>query len=199
MDKRTIETYTAAASQYAAEWQTQPAPDDMYALLRRYFAPGGMTADVGCGAGRDVAWLVENGFDAMGYDASAGLLEQAAAHYPDLRFRQATLPVLDGVASGTFDNVLCETVIMHLPVLEIGAACARLVDILRPGGVLYLSWRVSRGDSQDRQRDGAGRLYAAFDADLVREGLSGAAILFDSEAVNASSGKRVHRVVARRS
>ncbi|WP_028219891.1 class I SAM-dependent methyltransferase [Paraburkholderia oxyphila] len=195
MDKSTIDTYTNAASRYAEEWQAQPAPDDMYALLKQHFVDGGETADIGCGAGRDVAWLDANGYPAMGYDASTGLLAQAAAHYPHLRFMEAALPELDGVPRGAFDNVLCETVIMHLPVPQISAACARLVDILKPGGVLYLSWRVSEGESQ---RDGAGRLYAAFEADLVRDGLNGAAIVLDSEAVNASSGKCVHRIVARR-
>ncbi|MFD1557000.1 class I SAM-dependent methyltransferase [Paraburkholderia silviterrae] len=195
MDKPTVDTYTDAASRYAEEWRAQPAPDDMYALLGRYFVHGGVTVDIGCGAGRDVAWLDANGYPAVGYDASAGLLAQAAAHYPHLRFMAAALPELDGVSRGAFDNALCETVIMHLPVPQISVACARLVDILKPGGVLYLSWRVSDGESL---RDGAGRLYASFDADIVRDGLNGATIVFDREAINASSGKRVHRIVARR-
>jgi len=195
MDERTIETYSAAAGRFAAEWRDQPPPTDMYALLQRYFIPGGSTADIGCGSGRDVAWLNSNGFPTVGYDAADGLLSQAAADYPSLDFRRAALPALDVIANGTFDNVLCETVIMHLPPAEVTAACARLLDILKPAGVLYLSWRVAEGDSI---RDAAGRLYAAFDPARVRDGLRPADILLDVEDVNLSSGKRVHRVVARR-
>ena len=55
MDKSTVDTYTASAEQYAGEWLEQPAPDDMYERLRRFFKLGGMTADIGCGAGRDTA------------------------------------------------------------------------------------------------------------------------------------------------
>ncbi|GLU33428.1 class I SAM-dependent methyltransferase [Trinickia caryophylli] len=194
MDERTVETYSSHASRYAAEWREQPPPADMYALLQRYFVPGGKTADIGCGAGRDVAWLNGHGFPAVGYDASEGLLAQAAADFPSLVFKRAELPALDVIPSNSFDNVLCETVIMHLPPDEVTQACTRLFDILRPGGTLYLSWRVAESDT----RDAAGRLYAAFDAVRVRDGLRAAELLLDAEAVNASSGKRVHRLIARR-
>ncbi|HUA79633.1 MAG TPA: class I SAM-dependent methyltransferase [Dyella sp.] len=195
MDEQTIETYSTHASRYAAEWREQAPPNDMYALLQRYFTPGGKTADIGCGAGRDVAWLNDHGFPTVGYDAAEGLLAQAAADFPSLVFRRAQLPALDTIASDAYDNVLCETVVMHLPPDEVTQACARLLEILRPKGTLYLSWRVAESASA---RDAAGRLYAAFDAARVRDGLREAEFLLDAEAVNASSGKRVHRLVARR-
>jgi hypothetical protein len=84
---------------------------------------------------------------------------------------------------------------MHLAPSEIAPAVARLMAILRPGGVLYLSWRVTRGVDQ---RDGHGRLYAAFDPGLVHGALAGAVILLDEDAVSASSGKAIHRIVARK-
>jgi 2-polyprenyl-3-methyl-5-hydroxy-6-metoxy-1,4-benzoquinol methylase len=193
MDRTTIDTYTGAAQRYADEWASQPQPDDLYALLKRHFRPGGATADIGCGSGRDVAWLNANGFPAVGYDASEGLIAQASTQYPSFTFRQATLPELSGVANATFDNVLCETVIMHLPPAQVGAACARLVELLKPGGALFLSWRVTEGESV---RDASGRLYSAFEASIVGQALSGTTLALDAAAVNQSSGKRVHRVVA---
>jgi 2-polyprenyl-3-methyl-5-hydroxy-6-metoxy-1,4-benzoquinol methylase len=195
MDEQTIEAYSASASQFAAEWRDQPPPADMYALLLRYFTPGGKTADIGCGAGRDVAWLNDHGFPAVGYDAAEGLLAQAAADFPSLVFKRATLPALDSIGGETYDNVLCETVVMHLPPDEVSQGCARLFELLRPAGTLYLSWRVSEPAST---RDAAGRLYAGFDAARVREGLGDAEFLLDAEAVNVSSGRRVHRIIARR-
>lgn len=193
MDPTTIETYTGAAQHYADEWASQPQPDDLYALLWRHFRPGGMTADIGCGAGRDVAWLNANGFPTVGYDASEGLIAQAAMNHPQFTFRQAVLPELDGVASAAFDNVLCETVIMHLQPPQIAAACTRLVELLKPGGILFLSWRITEGVSV---RDAAGRLYSAFQASVVSQALGGTTLALDVAAVNQSSGKRVHRMVA---
>lgn len=168
MDERTIKTYSTTGSRFAAEWRSQPPPTDMYALLQRYFIAGGRTADIGCGSGRDVAWLNDHGFPAVGYDAADGLHAQAAADYPPLEFQRAALPALDTIASNAIDNVLCETVIMHLPPDEVTEGCARLLDILRPAGMLYLSWRVVEGGST---RDATGRLFAAVDAASVRDGL----------------------------
>ncbi len=195
MDSVTLHAYDQFAADYAREWADQPPPDDMYALLDRYFTPG-PTADVGCGAGRDTGWLAARGFDATGYDGSAALVAAARRAHPLLRFEQALLPALSGVPSRAFRNVLCETVIMHLAADEIDAAVARLVELLLPGGVLYLSWRVTEGDAL---RDARGRLYAAFDAQQVRAALGdGMTVLFDEAAHSASSGRRVHRLIARR-
>ena len=84
---------------------------------------------------------------------------------------------------------------MHLSQARIAPSARRLLDILRPGGILYLSWRVM--GATDR-RDKSERLYSAFPADLVRDELRGAAILLDGEVVSASSGNVIHRIVARR-
>ncbi len=194
MDRRTLEAYDTAAAQFADDWNGQPPPADLHDLIRRYFNAGD-TADIGCGSGREVAWLIAHDYPAVGYDASPGLIAQARRRHPGCDFRIAALPELEDLASASFANVLCETVIMHLPRDEIARSVQRLIDIAKDGGVVYLSWRVSKdGD----QRDKNGRLYAAFDASLVRQALGRAEILFDEEAVSASSGKIIHRIIARK-
>ncbi len=105
------------------------------------------------------------------------------------------LPALTGVADDSFANVLCETVIMHLEPPLITSAVERLMAILRPGGTLYLSWRVT--EAADR-RDEFGRLYAAFDPALVLRPLASAEILLDEQVDSVSSGKVIRRIVARK-
>jgi SAM-dependent methyltransferase len=194
MDRMTLAAYDAAAAAFAEEWHGQPPPADLHALVRRFFRQG-LTADIGCGSGREVAWLCDHGFPAVGYDASEGLLAEARARYPQLRFEAAALPQLAPLREDTFDNVLCETVIMHLPSELIAPSVQRLLAVLKPDGVLYLSWRVSEGTGT---RDKQGRLYAAFDKALVLTALPGAGILLDEEVTSASSGKTIHRIVARK-
>ena len=97
MDPTTLAAYDAAAATFAQDWHGQPAPTDLHALIRRYFTPG-RTADIGCGSGREVAWLHANGYPAVGYDPSEGLLGEARARYPDLAFKSAALPELAGDA-----------------------------------------------------------------------------------------------------
>jgi SAM-dependent methyltransferase len=194
MDRTTLAAYNDAATAFAEDWHAQPPPSDLHALIRHYFRPG-PTADIGCGSGREVAWLAANGFTAIGYDASEGLLFEARTRYPQHSFEVAALPELAPIADDSFDNVLCETVIMHLTCEAIAPALQRMMAILKPGGVLYVSWRVTEGTDQ---RDASGRLYAAFDSGLVAAQLAGASILLDEEAVSVSSAKRVHRIVARK-
>ena len=81
------------------------------ALLEKFLLPG-TVADIGCGSGHDAAWLADRGWQVSGYDASTAPIEQARRLHPHVRFGHAMLPVLDGVAT-TFDNVYCDTVIMH--------------------------------------------------------------------------------------
>lgn len=192
-DTGTLHAYDHAAAEFAEDWHAQPTPNDMYALVREFFTPG-PTADIGCGSGRDTRWLTEHGFPTIGYDPSAGLLAQARQRYPKLDFRRGTLPELDGVPDHAFVNVLCETVIMHLPPDALVPSVRRLLTLLRPAGTLYLSWRVTEGTSR---RDEHGRLYAAFDTSTVLSALSDASLLRDEELVSVSSGKKVHRIIAR--
>jgi SAM-dependent methyltransferase len=194
MDSQTLGAYNSLSAAYATEWEEQPAPSDLHALVEEYFGPG-PTADIGCGSGRDTAWLGDHGFQAVGYDASPGLLAQARRRHPGLRFELAALPELEGIADETFANVLCETVIMHLAADSIEPAVRRLSSVLVPGGTLYLSWRVTEGDDD---RDEQGRLYAAFESSLVTGALDGAVIVHDEQVRSVSSGRTIHRVIARR-
>ena len=192
MDRETLAVYDQDAAAFAREWHEQPPPTDLHEIVTRFFVKGGLTADIGCGSGREAAWLAAGGFVAHGYDASRGLVEEARQRYPRLAFDQAELPRLDSIAADSFDNVLCETVIMHLPRADIAPSVRRLLDIVRPGGVLYLSWRVTRGADQ---RDARGRLYSAFEAAEVRRELGPCRILLDHEVTSVSSGKTIHRLV----
>jgi SAM-dependent methyltransferase len=195
MDRLTRAAYDTDAAAFAKDWHEQPAPVDLHEIVSRFFIAGGASADIGCGSGREVAWLNANGFPAVGFDASDGLLAQARSRYPDLNFSWAELPALRGLAANTYDNVLCETVIMHLDRARIGPAVRRMLDIVKPGGIFYLSWRVTEDADQ---RDKYQRLYAAFDAALVRAELTAATSLLDEEVVSASSGRKIHRVVVRK-
>ena len=193
MDRQTLAAYDLDAAAFAQDWLGQPAPVDLQEVVERFFVRGGTSADIGCGCGREVAWLHAHAILLDRDRVTEGLLNEARRRYPSFKFAQAELPELRGV--GTFDNVLCETVIMHLDRKQIAASVRRLLDIVKPSGILYLSWRVTEGADQ---RDAQGRLYVAFDAALVLAELKATTVLLDEEAVSASSGKKIHRLVVKK-
>jgi SAM-dependent methyltransferase len=195
MDRRTLAAYDSEAAAFAKDWHEQPAPADLQDVVMQYFIRGGTTVDIGCGSGRDVAWLNASGFPAVGFDASDGLLAEARSRYPALNFKRAELPDLKGIPAHAYDNVLCETVIMHLDRRQIAPSVRRMLDIVKPCGVLYLSWRVT--DDAD-VRDAHGRLYTAFDAPRVLSELTAATVLTDEKVLSVSSGKKIHRILVKK-
>src|ERR1700723_191765 len=138
-DRATLAAYDRDAAAFAKDWHEQPAPVDLHKIVERFFIKGGAAADIGCGSGREIAWLNANGFPAKGFDASEGLLVEARTRYPQFEFAHAELPDLGGIAANTFDNVLCETVIMHLDRALVPPSVRRMLEIVKPGCVFYLS------------------------------------------------------------
>jgi SAM-dependent methyltransferase len=194
MDLETLRAYESEAASYAEQWEHQPEANDLHTLIQTHFERD-LTADIGCGSGRETAWLVSNGYPAVGYDASDSLLAECRRSHPGPSFLHGELPDLATLPRERYANVLCETVIMHLSPIEIPGAVRSLLGILRPAGTLYLSWRVNTdGD----ERDASGRLYSNFPASLVRDALGTAVIVHDSEQESASSGRRVHVLLAGR-
>lgn len=71
--------------------------------LRRYGA-GPRVLDIGCGTGRDAAYLHRAGRTVTGADLSPAMLDYARERHPGPEYRRADLR---GFALGTFDAVVC--------------------------------------------------------------------------------------------
>jgi SAM-dependent methyltransferase len=195
MDKKTVQAYAKGAEIYSSDWLAQPSPADMYSLLKKYFIADGKTADIGCGNGRDADWLMKNGFSVCGFDSSKELVQIASGLYPKIQFSEAFLPDLKEINS-QFDNLLCETVIMHLLPDDLPRAINNLKRILKVNGILYLSWRVTDGEDS---RHSDGRLYSAFSADFILKQFERRQILHFEDSISASSGKRICRLIYKHS
>ncbi len=193
MDAKTIIAYTHKAEEFSSEWLAQPPPSDIYELIKKYFKHSGKSIDIGCGNGRDTNWLNENGFPTIGIDASENLIQQAKSLYPSLSFQVSNLPELTEV-SEKFENVFCETVVMHLSVDNIKQSVLKLKSLLNKDGVIYLSWRVTEINDF---RDSSGRLYTAFEPALILNLFNNDTILHFEEKISLSSGKKVCRLVAK--
>lgn len=191
MDSRTQSAYSSNAQDYSQDWLAQPEPSDMYELFKKYFKAKGQTADIGCGNGRDSSWLASQGYKVTGYDSSDELIQIASKLFPNIEFKRANLPTL-GDLQRSFDNVVCETVIMHLPLEQIKLSILSLKRILKSNGVLYLSWRVT--ENQDT-RHSDGRLYSAFESQFILDQFDKKGILHFEDKISASSGKRVCRLI----
>lgn len=191
-DRDTIAAYESNRSGYAEDWETQPIDGELHALFLEHLVPG-TVADIGCGSGRDSAWLQAQGWSVRGYDATPALVAEARTRHPEVVFEVAALPELPGLP--TFDNVVCETVIMHLSHEAALAGVQRMGELVHPGGRLYLSWRADR---EADWRDDRGRLYTRLAIHHVLDALPDFLVRFRREGESASSGRPVCRLFLER-
>ena len=112
MDAQTLDAYAASAAVRCQHYRLILSTE-LLQFAQVFFHPGQLTADLGCGSGRDVDWLNRHGFPAIGYDASLAMLAEAHAAYPDIELYEAALPDLAGIPDSAYTNVLCSAVLMH--------------------------------------------------------------------------------------
>jgi SAM-dependent methyltransferase len=155
VDILTLQAYNTNAAALCRGYRSI-APAALYRLIQQHLHRGQPTADIGCGSGRDVAWLVQRGFPTVGYDASPAMLAEARIAYPDIDVREASLPHLSDVPDEIYANVLCSATLMHLHCDDIPIAIANLARILQADGRLLISYRQSQLPTE---REPDGRLF----------------------------------------
>lgn len=125
---------------------------DMSPLYERFLAlvgPQGTILDAGCGSGRDAKAFKDLGYQVSAFDASEELARRAEEY---VGITVDVLSFTDFVASQSFDGVWACASLLHLRKVELPDALARLWRSLRPGGVLYVSFKLGDGERTHGER-----------------------------------------------
>lgn len=154
MDKTTIDSYNKDADNIA-QLHVSLIPEKLYNLINQHFIKKGLTADIGCGIGRDSHYLSEQGFKVLSVEPSTAMLQKSRELYPHLTLQEDYLPYLNSLSSNSFENILCSAVLMHLHQADIKTACLRLLALLKNEGILIITLR---GTHQPDKREN-GKLY----------------------------------------
>lgn len=138
-------SYDTVAEDYAAnlgdELAGKPLDRALLAGLIEQTEPGARIADLGCGPGHVGAWLAERGASVVGIDLSAGMVEVGRREYPAVEFREGDLRALPA-ADGEFGSAVAFYSIIHLPPSDLGRAFAEFHRVLRPSGLLLVSFHM---------------------------------------------------------
>ena len=136
---------------------------DLHSLLRDSFPSGARLLELGCGSGRDAAFMLENGFDVTASDGVPEMIDAAAACHPALagRLCRICLPRDLTPVLGPFDGIYAVATLMHLTRPDILEVFARIRRILVPGGRLFFSVPLHRDDVAADGFDANGRRFTA--------------------------------------
>ncbi len=139
--------YDRVAAEYAAHYLGELAHKPLDRALLDCFAEEvrghGPVGDIGCGPGQVARYLSERGLTPVGIDLSGEMIVQARQHYPALTFRQGTMLDLD-VADDAWAGLVAFYCIIHLEPDVVPMAFAEFYRVVRPGGLVLLSFHLGR-------------------------------------------------------
>ena len=101
----------------------------------------GLACDMGCGPGHVARYLHERGVEVCGVDLSPAMVERASGLTPGVEFRQGDMLALD-VPDGTWAGITAFYSLIHIPRADLVRALRELRRVLRPGGLLLVSFHI---------------------------------------------------------
>ena len=158
--------------------------------------------DLGCGSGKHMAYLANNGFEVYGIDSSEEAINLAKAHFWENRlegnFRVGSMYLKLPYEDGFFDAAISFRAIYHARIDEIRNAVKEIERTLRPYGLVFITVRKKTPNSTMSQHEmldsrtyvpmegeETGVVHYAFNKELLRKEFR----RFKIDCVRVDSGK----------
>lgn len=140
--------YDEVAESYAHKFQdemdTKPFDRKMLDWLIEKVSGIGPICDLGCGPGQVARYLHRQGAPACGIDLSAEMIKHAQVLNPEIPFQQGDMLALTAVPDGAYGGIAAFYSIIHIPRDRVVDALCELKRVLRPGGVLLLTFHIGQ-------------------------------------------------------
>ena len=194
----TRQTYDQIAP-YFAEYHGQ-MPENVRQDLQKFLThvrPGGLCLDLGCGAGRDLAWFASQQAKVYGADFSLGMLAETR------KFVACPLAQMDmrslGFADQSFDGIWCNAALLHLPKNEAPVALREMRRVLRPDGILDIAVQKGEGEGLETNpyNQVGERFFARYSMDEITSMLAGNGFVVLETGVFEAPNRTWLRLIAR--
>ncbi len=147
MHPETVNFYNAHAEMLADRYEKADMAD-LHRILRRWLPSGGRILEIGCGCGREAAFMASLGCDVVATDASDRMLQQANkninAHAlpAAVTFAEAAFPVAPDhpLLKQRFDAIIAVAVLMHIPDHELFEFAYQIRNMLKNKAVFICSF-----------------------------------------------------------
>ena len=143
-DERTLAFYQREAPCYTASG-SQGQSRHLDAFLGR-LAPGARILELGCGGGRDAAFMLHRGFEVDPTDGTPAMVRKAQERF-DLPARVMRFDELEAVAQ--YDAVWAHASLLHCPREELSGVLRRIAAALKPGGWHFANFKAGTGEGRD--------------------------------------------------
>lgn len=138
-------SYDTIATEYARriydELKDKPFDRDLLDKFARQVGNSGLICDLGCGPGQIARYLRDQGAHSFGLDLSEAMLGEAKRLNADISFVQGSMLSL-GLRSDSLAAIAAFYSIIHIPREQVVSALSEMKRVLRPGGLLLLSFHL---------------------------------------------------------
>lgn len=161
---RTIAFYEECANSLLERYE-MAGMDDLHHLLLGEIKLGGNVVDIGFGSGRDLHFLLNQGYNVWGIDPSAPFVEHAKKRFAAISGHiicdQIPFKYDHRELHGLMDAVIIIAVWMHLDIVDYGRAVDDVVSLLKPEAKVIVSYSRGNRDVAD------GRTFNDVDQSLL--------------------------------
>jgi SAM-dependent methyltransferase len=156
----TLDYYNQNAAEISSRYE-QAEVAELWQTFSRFFEAGQKVLEIGCGSGRDAAYMIKLGCDVRAIDGSVELCKKAVELHPELENRVVfhRLPEVLPFADGQFDAVVSVACLMHMQLNEISPVLAEIARVLKSRGLAFISVPIQRDDVDDAEVDCCGRQF----------------------------------------
>lgn len=159
LDPSSIKYYDQNASRLSQEYHSADV-SGIHAVLDKWLPAGGDVLEIGCGSGRDAAYMASLGCKVTATDASEGMVAYSSGYFQNLgisdgmSLHQAAFPLAPShnLLSARFDAVVAIALLMHIPDSELFEFAIQVRTVLKFKGIFFCSFSSSRESSSDDSR-----------------------------------------------
>ncbi len=148
MSEELQSSYDCVAENYAKQFRDEvdkkPFDRKMLDWLAEKVSGLGVICDMGCGPGQIARYLHSQGVKVCGVDLSPAMVQQAQGLNPDTPFQRGDMLTLADVADNSYGGIAAFYSIVHFPRQQVVRALRELKRVLRPKGVLLLTFHIGQ-------------------------------------------------------
>lgn len=156
--KKLSQSFDLIAREYSRQSYEENLALPLLKKFKKLLGKNLKVLDIGCGGGQDSFYLAENNCDVLGIDISEEMIRIAKENVRKAKFMVGEFLDYE-FGDEKFDGVWCHRMFHHIPLENQEKFIKKIYNILKSGGILYLSSKRSGDNDSEGWDDDAFKEY----------------------------------------